>query len=201
MTHSQSHAGFGLQGWENRNNSQGSSPARASLMSSPGARPSWGRTMSLSDRAIGQPRGRLQGLNFPTLNNSMKIASSEAVLNAPDNASMASVDGESGQGLFGDFKMLDLDLGGGDGSLDFIDYGDGAQADVQDGHEDDKETADAASGHETDEEYKAEPDDNDEGDDHLKAAPTGFLPTKGTKARLAVSVTKEAELSRDERNK
>ena len=112
MTHSQSHAGFGLQGWENRNNSQGSSPARASLMSSPGARPSWGRTMSLSDRAIGQPRGRLQGLNFPTLNNSMKIASSEAVLNAPDNASMASVDGESGQGLFGDFKMLDLDLGG-----------------------------------------------------------------------------------------
>ena len=108
---------------------------------------------------------------------------------------------ETEAGLRQGLPDLELDLGGGDGSLDFIDYGDGAQADVQDGHEDDKETADAASGHETDEEYKTEPDDNDEGDDHLKAALTKFLPTKGTKARLAVSVTKEAELSRDERNK
>ena len=120
MTHSQSHAGFVASGWESRNNSQSSSPARRGMLSSPTARPSWGRTMSLGERAIGQSPGRPQGPIFPKLNNSMKISSSEMVLNRQGNTSTGTVDGEPGQGLFGDFKMLDLDLGGSGSSDDEV---------------------------------------------------------------------------------
>ena len=74
--------------------------------------------MSLGERAIGQSPGRPQGPIFPKLNNSMKISSSEMVLNRQGNTS--TVDGEPGQGLFGDFKMLDLDLGGSGSSDDEV---------------------------------------------------------------------------------
>ena len=76
--------------------------------------------------------------------------------------------------------MPDLDLApeGGDGSLVFTEYGNGAQADVQDGHEDDEETPDGASSRETDEEYKTKPDNNDKENEHLKAAPTATKEAK-----------------------
>lgn len=119
LTHSQSHAGFGLHSWDVRNNSLSSSPVRNGMLSSPVTRPSWGtRTASLGDRMAGQSRGRPQGLNFPTLNNSMKMSPSAGMINAQENESTATVDGESGQGLFGNFQLLDLDLGGSGSSED-----------------------------------------------------------------------------------
>ena len=118
LTHSQSHAGFGLQSWDGRSGRLSSSPVRGGMLSSPANRPTWARSMSGMDRLPAQPKGRPQGLNFPTLNNSMKRSSSFVALDDQANASAASVDGESGPALFGNFQLLDLDLGGSGSSED-----------------------------------------------------------------------------------
>lgn len=128
LAHSQSHAAFSPS-WDMRfgglRGVGSSSPGGGSLLAgeeSPSTvRRSWGRTMSGTEAMPMPvpPRSRPTGMQFPALRSSLKKSASFAVLDQSENlgTSDASMDGEAG-GLFNNFQMLDLDLGGSGSSED-----------------------------------------------------------------------------------
>jgi len=125
LAHSQSHAGFSPS-WDAGLGGAGSSPGGGMLSGydryererygSPStARPTFRRTSGTEVVAVPGSAG----MRFPTLQNSLKKSASFAVMHEPQNVgtSNTSADAEAG-GLFGNFQMLDLDLGGSGSSED-----------------------------------------------------------------------------------
>jgi len=125
LAHSHSHAGFSPS-WDAGLGGVGSSPGGRMLSGydryererygSPStARPTFRRPSGTE--AVAVPVSA--GMRFPTLQNSLKKSASFAVMHQSDNlgTSNTSADAEAG-GLFGNFQMLDLDLGGSGSSED-----------------------------------------------------------------------------------